>query len=66
MSYDIISVTSSLLRHRKRHQTNITRFSIMGLYQSKFLVATPFLITLGEIYPHKRLKQLHEGAFLSS
>jgi len=45
ISYDVISVTLSVLRHRKNKLTNITkltsqRFSILGLSQSKFL-ATP-------------------------
>jgi len=34
-SYGVILVTSSLLRHRKRHQTNVTRFFILGPSQLK-------------------------------
>jgi len=29
-SYDVISVTPLLLRHQKRHQTNVIRFYIVG------------------------------------
>jgi len=29
-SYDVTSVTSSLLRHQKYHQTNVTRFFTFG------------------------------------
>jgi len=34
--YDVISVTSSLLRLRKRHQTNVTKFFHYGLPNQKF------------------------------
>jgi len=39
ISYDVFSVTSLLLRY----QTNVTRFSITGPTQSKFL-ATPLVM----------------------
>jgi len=34
-SYNVISVMSSQLRHQKRHQSNVTIFSILDPPQSK-------------------------------
>jgi len=37
-SYDVITITSSTLRHQKRHQNNVTNFFFdLGPSQSKFL-----------------------------
>jgi len=43
--YDVISVTSSFLRHRKTSQTIDTKFFHLGPSQSKFL-ATPLYLAV--------------------